>query len=103
MLRIQRMDDDGGVRFMLSGRLDDEYLPELRRLIEAEEPLRPLTLDLRDVKLVDREAVRFLAEWEASDVTLANCPQYVREWIVRERASTRKRPRKIRSRREPER
>ena len=88
---------------MLSGRLEGEYLPELRRLIEAEEPRGPLTLDLRDVKLVDREAVRLLAQWEASNVTLANCPQYVREWIVRERASIRKRPRKTRTRREPKR
>ncbi len=92
------MDGDGGVRFMLSGRLEAEYLPELRRLIEGEERRRPLTLDLGEVKLVDREAVRFLAECKAADAMLENCPEYVREWIARERGPSRSPRRKTRTR-----
>jgi hypothetical protein len=87
MLRIRRFEQDDGVRYMLSGRIEAEYLPELRRLIDGEERGRPVTLDLGEVKLVDRDAVRFLAECEAAGVTLENCAGYVREWIARERGN----------------
>ena len=39
---------------------------------------------VEDVKLVDREAVSFLAPCEASGIRLENCPAYVREWIRHE-------------------
>jgi len=39
-------------------------------------------LDLREVKLADRDAVRFLARCEADGIQLKNCPPYVREWIL---------------------
>jgi hypothetical protein len=90
MLRIQRSEHSDGVRFMLSGRIEGEYLAELRRLVEGEES-RPLTLDLGEVKLVDRNAVRFLARCEAAGATLENCPGYIREWIARERAPSKTR------------
>jgi len=40
--------------------------------------------DLKDVSLVDREVVRFLARSEADGVTLENCAPYIREWMERE-------------------
>ena len=88
---------------MLSGRIEAEYLPELRRLVEGEDGRRPLALDLSEVKLVDRDAVRFLAECEAAGATLENCPGYVREWIAREPAPGRKPRRTVRSRGNPRR
>ena len=103
MLRIQRSEQGEGVRFMLSGRIEAEYLSELRRLIEGEERRRPLTLDLGEVKLVDRDAVTFLAQCEAAGATLENCPVYVREWIARERADSKNPRRKTPTRRNPER
>ena len=36
------------------------------------------------MKLVDREAVSFIARCEASGIRLENCPAYVREWIRHE-------------------
>jgi predicted metal-binding protein len=42
-------------------------------------------LDLKDVTLVDRDAIKYLADCEADGTKLANCPAYVREWIGRER------------------
>jgi hypothetical protein len=42
-------------------------------------------LDLKEVKLVDRDAVRFLAEIEAQGARLRNCSAFVRQWISRER------------------
>jgi hypothetical protein len=101
MLRIQRSEQGEGVRFMLSGRIEAEYLSELRRVIEGEERRGPLTLDLSEVKLVDRDAVSFLVQCEAAGATLENCPVYVREWIARERAEGNNRRRKIPTRRNP--
>jgi hypothetical protein len=103
MLRIQRSDQGEGVRFMLSGRIEAEYLSELRRLVEGEERRRPLTLDLGEVKFVDRDAVSFLARCEVAGATLENCPGYVREWVTRERAESNKLRRKIPRPRSPER
>jgi len=102
MLRIRRSEHRDGVRFMLSGRIETVHLPELRRLIQGEDGERVLTLDLREVKLVDRDAVTFLAQCEAAGATLENCSAYIREWIARERAE-RKKPKPAPTRRNPKR
>jgi ABC-type transporter Mla MlaB component len=83
MFKIRRFEDKGSVTFALSGRIEDEHLPELQKLLEVETQAKPtaITLDLVDVRLVDREAVRFLATCEAQGMMLKNCPSYVREWI----------------------
>jgi hypothetical protein len=47
-------------------------------------------LDLGEVTLVARDAVRFLARAEARGVRLAHCPEYVRSWIAAERSATEK-------------
>jgi anti-anti-sigma regulatory factor len=83
MLKIQRAAEAKGVVLTLSGRIDDEGLAELQKLLESETEDH-LILDLKEVKLVDREAVSFLADCEAKGITLANCPAYIREWIERE-------------------
>ena len=83
MLRITRA-ANGGVVFRLSGRMDAEGVAELDRLFKAETNGRRIVLDLKDLNLVDREAVIFLAKNEA-DVQIKNCPPYIREWIRRER------------------
>jgi ABC-type transporter Mla MlaB component len=83
MLRIQRAENEIVV-FTLSGRIQAEDLDELQTLLESEPADRSLTLDLKEVKLVDREAVAFLADCEAKGITLAHCPAYIREWIERE-------------------
>ena len=81
MLRIDRS-ANGEVRFTLTGHVGVAHVAELQRLIDAEPAgNRPMVLDLGHVKLVDREAVSFLARCEASGIKLDNCPAYVREWI----------------------
>jgi hypothetical protein len=50
----------------------------------AEEP-NPVALDLQQVRLVDLDAVHFLAAAERRGVELRNVPQYVREWIFVEK------------------
>jgi anti-anti-sigma regulatory factor len=83
MLKINRI-ANGEVVFRLSGRIDVEGVAELERLFNAETNGRRIVLDLKDLNLVDREAVIFLAKCEA-DVQIKNCPPYIREWIRRER------------------
>jgi hypothetical protein len=46
---------------------------------------RSIVLDLRDVRLADRDAVKFLRDCEADGMKLENCPAYVREWMEREK------------------
>ena len=83
MLKIQRK-ANGRVLFALSGRIEAEDINELRRLLELEGAGSQVALDLKDVTLVDRDAIRYLADCEADGTKLANCPPYVREWIGRE-------------------
>jgi anti-anti-sigma regulatory factor len=84
MLRIQRA-VNGQVVLTVSGQLDAENLAELRNLIESETADLPIVLDLKDLTLVDQEAIGFLERCESGSVKLKNCPAYIREWIARER------------------
>jgi hypothetical protein len=43
-------------------------------------------LDLSEVTLVDVGAIRFLINCEDEGIELVQCPPYVREWMLRERA-----------------
>jgi hypothetical protein len=83
MLKIRRSEDKDFVTFALSGRIEKEHLPELQKLLKIELGAKPtpIALDLGDVRLVDREAIKFLAACEAHGIVLKNCPSYVREWI----------------------
>jgi hypothetical protein len=89
MLKIQRK-ANGRVLFTLSGRIEGGDIDELRGLLELEEASGHVALDLKDVTLVDRDAVRFLTDCEAENIKLENCPPYVREWIRREIARPRR-------------
>ena len=71
---------------IVSGRIGAEQLPDLRRSVEAERE-RDVVLDLTEVSLVDVDVVRFLLRCETQGVRLADCPAYVREWMVREKRS----------------
>ena len=92
MLRIGRK-ANGDVVFTLSGRIEIEDVVELQRLLALELADHNLALDLADVTLVDREAVKFLADCEADSIELENCPPYIREWIQRERTRNNRRKR----------
>jgi anti-anti-sigma regulatory factor len=81
MLKIQRR-ANGDVVFTVSGRLDADNVSEVSRLLADESTGRPLVLDLKDVVLVDRDAIRFLRACDSDGVTLRNCPPYIREWIA---------------------
>lgn len=65
-------------------------MPGLQELLKSEAPGHNLVLDLEEVKLVDRDAVRFLAQIEAAGTTLRNCSAFIREWILQERKAMRR-------------
>jgi anti-anti-sigma regulatory factor len=83
MLKIRRS-QNGQVVFTLSGRIEAEDVAELQRLLALETTGRQLVMDLKDVTIVDRDGVKFLARCEATMIRLENCPLYIREWIERE-------------------
>jgi anti-anti-sigma regulatory factor len=86
MFRIQRSANGKLIVFTLSGRIKAARLAELQRLLESESGDHNLVLDLNEVKLVDRDAITFLAACEAKGVKLTNCPAFIREWIEKETA-----------------
>ena len=83
-LKIERAVEGKSVVFSLSGRIQVEHLAELQRLFAMEAQDLSVVLDMKDVRLVDRNAVTFLARCQADGAKLENCPAYVREWIARE-------------------
>jgi anti-anti-sigma regulatory factor len=70
--------------FMVSGRIRSGNLTELQKLIKADAAGQRIVLDLKEVVLVDRDAVRFLKRCESNGIELRNCSAYIREWINRE-------------------
>ena len=68
----------------ISGRITGEHVEILQDMLEHESG--GFSLNLKNVLLVDREAVKLLAISEANGIELKDCPAYIREWITRERA-----------------
>jgi anti-anti-sigma regulatory factor len=85
MWKLQKMPDGKRVLLKLSGRIDADGLPALRKAFASEAGGDNLVLDLSEVDLAGQEAVKFLAGCEASGMQLRNCPAYIRDWISRER------------------
>jgi hypothetical protein len=62
----------------------------LRNVLQQE--LGALAIDLKNVSLVDREAVQLLVLSEDNGTEIRNCPAYIREWVARERAERKAAP-----------
>ena len=84
MMRIERS-TNGEVAYTLSGQMDEESIVELETLLRSEEKGRAVSFDLKDLTLVNENAITFLERCEATSITLKNCPPYVREWITAQR------------------
>jgi hypothetical protein len=74
--------DENLVALIVAGRITEEHVEILRSLLE-QEAVAP-AVDLQNVRLVDRSAVKLFALIEAKGSELRNCPLYVREWVTRE-------------------
>ena len=84
MLKIQRL-ANGQTVFVLSGRMKDECIVELGKLLEAEPAGKPVILDLKDLTLAGQNEIEFFAGCEERGVMLINCAPYIREWVTRQR------------------
>jgi hypothetical protein len=69
-LRIERSVRQGLTVFTLSGHMKAEEVAELKALFAAD--YRTIVLDLQDVRLADRDAVKFLRDCEAGRRTSAS-------------------------------
>ena len=80
--RIDRMLIEQGVVLRISGRIAGEDLDVLRNALEEG---GVVAIDLTEVELIDRDAMKHLAHIEGIGVELRHCPAYIREWVTRER------------------
>jgi hypothetical protein len=88
MLKITRIQNENALKIHLCGWFTEEYLPEIRRLLDEEPSGRSvLSLDLSNVSFVDRAAMRFLLSAGHRNTSVENCPSYVKRWIEQERGS----------------
>ena len=70
---------------IVGGRIEKQAVAELSTLFEGQTDRRDIVLDLKDVGVIDREAMRFFVRCEADGVQLENCTPYIREWMEREK------------------
>ena len=85
VLRIEKYPDGPRTKLVLSGRIESSDVEQLELQIDRSET--DVALDLRQVRIVDREAVRFLARCETRGIELLECPPFVRAWIKSEQNS----------------
>jgi hypothetical protein len=83
VMKIEKVSDGTSVLLRLSGRIESQQVQELKAQIDDSE-LR-FALDLEQIRLVDLDAVHFLAVCEARGIELRHCPPFVREWILSEK------------------
>ena len=83
--RIHRSATPSTIIFTLSGELDSDHAVRLQELLANEENYQ-VVLDLKDVTLVTRSAVQFLARVEETGIRIDNCPAYVRRWIIAQKS-----------------
>jgi len=68
----------------LIGRLQGEHVDAVRALVLKEDrEEQAVVLDLREVQLVDRQAVEFLAASEKDGIVLRDCSPHIRDWVTR--------------------
>ena len=89
MLRIERT-SNGQVVFTLSGRMQTEDIEQVKQLLVVEMSGQPLMLDLRNLTLVNQDAVTFLADCEAKGIEIESCPLHIRTWIDQEKRRNRR-------------
>jgi hypothetical protein len=84
MLRIEK--DSGGCfhKLRLSGRIQSDQIASIRS--EMDDDCASKFLDLGEVTLVDLGVIQFLITCEDEGIELLQCPAYIHEWMLRERA-----------------
>ena len=71
------------ITLLLNGKVGEEAIRDLESNIrKAHGAEQRVYIDLSEVTLVDRKAVRYLSGQAGRSVTLVNCPAYLRRWIT---------------------
>jgi hypothetical protein len=83
--RIERIPTDRGLVLRVSGRITRDDLDVLRTAIEDG---GVVAVELSELELIDRDALKILAIYEANGIELRHCPPYIREWITRARVGS---------------
>ena len=83
--RIDRLSTEQGLVLCVSGRLAEEDLELVRMALDGRQVV---AIDLAEIELVSRDAVKVLVRAEAEGIELRSCPAYIREWIKNERESS---------------
>ena len=76
---VRLIERDQLVLLHISGHLQEVHVSMIEEFLAKETD--PAVLDLAEVTLVDREAVRFLAVCNMRGIELRNCPEFIREWM----------------------
>ena len=84
MLKIEKDSDGHTTILRLIGRIQSANIGSIRA--QMEDDSIHVLFDLGEVTLVNVEVIRFLSDCENEGAVLIDCPPYVREWILRERA-----------------
>lgn len=79
--RIDRFSTDKGLVLRVSGRITREDLEVFRTALEDG---NFVTIELSELELIDRDAMKLLEISEANGIELRHCPAYVREWMKQE-------------------
>jgi hypothetical protein len=83
MFRIERDSDGSVANFRLIGHIQSDGVGCIRKAMDDGSARK--ILDVHEVTLVDIGVIRFLIGCEDGGIELAQCPPWVREWMVRER------------------
>lgn len=81
--KIKKDSDGQNTTIRLIGRIQSEYLDELKAQMAYTGPR--IFLDLEEVTLVDVDVIRFLVVCEDEGIEVVHCSPYIREWMRRER------------------
>jgi anti-anti-sigma regulatory factor len=84
--KIDKVVTGKSTTFRLSGRIHADHLKELKTALGN--GTDNVSLDLKEVTIVDVDVVRFLGQLERSGVCLVNCSPYIRVWISKECGSS---------------
>jgi hypothetical protein len=85
MWKMRKIVDRNWVTLRMSGHLEAKHLVEIQNALADEKMDANVVLDLSEVTLIAREAVKFLARFEVDRIDLQKCPAYIRNWIAQER------------------
>jgi len=83
--RIDRRLTEQGLILNVSGRLAAEELEVVRIALDAG---RVIAIELAEIEVVSRDAVKLLVQAETEGIELRSCPAYIRKWIANERESS---------------